>query len=50
MPDKPSSKTLENAIVRLWQDKDGVIYKIEIRHKDYSAYLDPPKEVTPNAR
>ena len=45
MPEKLPFHLLDNPIVRLWQDKDSKIYKIEIRHKDFSAYLDPPKEV-----
>ena len=42
---KDSFKELDNPIVRLWKTKEGLIYKIEIRHKDFSAYFDPPKEV-----
>jgi len=49
MPEKFPFKKLENPIVRLWHTKEGVLYKVEIRDKDFSAYLDPPKEVIPNA-
>jgi len=36
---------LENPIVRLWHDKNKEIYKIEIRHPDYMAYLNPPLDM-----
>jgi len=37
-------KELENPIVRLWWDKNEVIYKVEIRHPEYMAYLNPETE------
>ena len=45
MPEKLPFKLLDNPIVRLWQTKDGEIYKIEIRHKDFSGYFIPPKDM-----
>lgn len=44
MPEKKAYHLLENAIVVLWKDQLGKVYKIEIRHKDFSAYLEPPMD------
>ena len=34
-------KELDNPLVRLWHDKEGIVYKVEIRHKEFMAYCNP---------